>query len=161
MDDTPFWKRKTLGEMSRREWESLCDGCAKCCLVKMEDEDTGDTVFTNLHCRLLDAKTCQCSDYANRKQHVPECLKLTPAKVGKYNWLPKTCAYRLLEEGRDLPDWHYLVCGDREEVHRRGVSGRGRTIDETRVSDEDWIEHIVDWADRPVSHFAKRRRRRV
>ncbi len=161
MDDLPFWKTKTLGEMSRREWESLCDGCAKCCLVKMEDEDTGATVFTNLHCRLLDAKTCLCSDYANRKQHVPECLKLTPAKVPKYSWLPKTCAYRLLEEGKDLPDWHYLVCGDREEVHRRGVSGRGRTVSESSVAEEDWIEHIVDWADRPPSAFARRRRKRV
>lgn len=145
--------------MTRREWESLCDGCAKCCLVKMEDEDTGETLFTNLHCRLLDAKTCLCSDYANRKKHVPECLKLTPAKVPKYSWLPKSCAYRLLEEGKDLPEWHHLVCGDREEVHRRGVSGRGRTIDESRVSDDDWIEHIVDWADRPPSAYRRRTRR--
>lgn len=160
MDDLPFWKRKTLGEMSRREWESLCDGCAKCCLVKMEDEDTGETVFTNLHCRLLDPKTCRCSDYANRKAEVPECLKLTAARVPKYKWLPKTCAYRLLDEGRDLPDWHHLVCGDPEEVHRRGVSGRGRTINENKVSDEDWIDHIVDWADRPVSAFRRRRTRR-
>lgn len=159
MDDLPFWKRKTLSEMTRREWESLCDGCAKCCLVKMEDEDTGETLFTNLHCRLLDAKTCLCSDYANRKKHVPECLKLTPAKVPKYSWLPKSCAYRLLEEGKDLPDWHHLVCGDREEVHRRGVSGRGCTIDESRVSDDDWIEHIVDWADRPPSAYRRRRKR--
>lgn len=159
MSDLPFWKTTALDEMSSEEWESLCDGCAKCCLVKLEDEDTNETVFTNLHCRLLDPGTCRCKDYANRKAKVPECIQLKPEKVSSYYWLPQTCAYRLIDEGKDLPDWHPLVCGDAQEVHRRGVSGAGRMVDETGVDDEDTVDYIVEWADRPVSYFAQRVRR--
>lgn len=160
MTDAPFWKTKTLAEMTAEEWEALCDGCAKCCLVKLEDEDTSAVIYTSLHCRLLDAKTCQCSDYPNRKQYVPDCIKLTPETVPKYDWLPLSCAYRLIDEGKDLPEWHHLVCGDRNEVHRRGVSAMGKTINEDNVPEEDAIDHMVDWANRPVEAYRKKPRSR-
>lgn len=141
----PFWKTKRLDEMSEQEWESLCDGCAKCCLLKLEDIDTGEIAYTRLHCRLLDAGTCRCSDYENRKAKVPDCVKLIPAKIDEIKWMPRTCAYRLVHEGRDLPDWHHLVCGDRERIHREGHSIMGRTKNEDTVLDEDQIDWIVDW----------------
>lgn len=145
MTDAPFWKTKRLTEMSAEEWESLCDGCAKCCLLKLEDEDTGEIAYTRLHCRLLDAETCRCSDYRNRKRHVPDCVKLTPKKIDRIKWMPRTCAYRLVQEGADLPDWHHLVCGDRERIHAEGHSIMGRTLDEDTVLEEDQIDWIVDW----------------
>ncbi len=145
MSTQPFWKTKRLGEMTREEWESLCDGCAKCCLLKLEDEDTGEIAYTRLHCRLLDADTCQCSDYANRKARVPDCVQLTPRKIEQIKWMPRTCAYRLVDEGQDLPDWHHLVCGDRERIHREGHSIMGRTKSEDTVLEEDQIDWIVDW----------------
>lgn len=156
MNDAPFWKTKTLKEMSEAEWESLCDGCAKCCLIKLEDEDTAEVHFTSLHCRLLNPRTCQCSDYANRKTYVPDCVKLTPESVGRLNWLPATCAYRLVANGEDLKDWHHLVCGDRDEVHRRGVSARGKVRSEVGVADADAPDYLIDWAHGPPR---KRRRR--
>jgi uncharacterized protein len=159
MSEPPFWKTRSLAEMSDAEWESVCDGCAKCCLVKLEDEDTGATLFTRLHCKLLDAATCRCSDYPNRKKHVPDCVKLTPDRIASFDWLPKTCAYRLLDEGKDLPDWHHLVCGDRMEVHRRGVSGMGRTISEAEVAEGDEVDHIVQWADKPPGAYRRRIRK--
>jgi hypothetical protein len=161
MSDLPFWKRLTLSEMSDAEWESLCDGCAKCCLVKLEDEDTAEVIYTGLHCRLLDAATCACSDYANRKQHVPDCIKLTPEMIPAYDWLPRTCAYRLVSEGRDLPDWHHLVCGDRMEVHRRGVSAMGKTVSEAGVADEDALSYRVDWANKPPAGYSRLAGRRA
>lgn len=145
MSSEPYWKTKRLEEMTREEWESLCDGCAKCCLLKLEDEDTGEIAYTRLHCRLLDARTCQCSDYANRKAKVSDCVQLTPKKVDEIKWMPRTCAYRLVSEGRDLPDWHHLVCGDRERIHREGHSIMGRTKCEDTVLEEDQIDWIVDW----------------
>jgi len=160
MSDVPFWKTKSLAEMSAGEWESLCDGCAKCCLVKLEDEDTREVLYTNLRCRLLDAKSCQCTNYPERQQYVPDCIKLTPEKISGYDWLPLTCAYRLIEEGKDLPDWHHLVCGDREEVHRRGVSVMGRTVNEDDIPDVEAIDHIALWANRPVSAYRRRRTRK-
>ncbi|MBI1339171.1 YcgN family cysteine cluster protein [bacterium] len=144
MSEPLFWKTKTLAQMSEQEWESLCDGCAKCCLVKLEDEDTSEIHYTGLHCRLLDARTCQCSDYPNRRKIVPDCVKLTPESVGDLDWLPRTCAYRLVNEGRDLYDWHHLICGDRWEVHRRGVSAMDKTINEDDVDPEDAEDHIVN-----------------
>ncbi len=141
----PFWRTKRLEEMSESEWESLCDGCAKCCLLKLEDIDTGEIAYTRLHCRLLDAGTCRCSDYENRKAKVPDCVKLTPAKIDEIKWMPRTCAYRLVHEGHDLPDWHHLVCGDRERIHREGHSIMGRTKSEDTVLDEDQIDWVVDW----------------
>jgi uncharacterized cysteine cluster protein YcgN (CxxCxxCC family) len=157
MTDVPFWKTKTLAEMSPEEWESLCDGCAKCCLVKLEDEDTAEVIYTSLHCRLLDTKTCQCSDYPNRKQYVPDCIKLTAEKIPAYDWLPFTCAYRLIDEGKDLPDWHHLVCGDRNEVHRRGVSTLGKTVNEDDIPEGQAVDHIALWANRPVAAYRNRR----
>lgn len=144
MSESPFWKSKTLAQMSEAEWESLCDGCAKCCLVKLENEDGGEIYYTGLHCRLLDPASCRCSDYPNRRAKVPDCVKLTPQTVAELDWLPRTCAYRLVHEGRDLPDWHHLVCGDPHEVHRRGVSAMGKTISEDEVEEEDAVDHIVD-----------------
>ena len=141
----PFWRRKPLGEMSRREWESLCDGCGKCCLVKLEDEDTGEIETTDVACRLLDIGTCRCTDYGHRKRRVPDCVRLTPDNIGALRWMPSTCAYRLLAEGGDLFDWHPLVSGDPETVHRAGVSLRGRVVSERRVRDEDLADRVVEW----------------
>jgi uncharacterized cysteine cluster protein YcgN (CxxCxxCC family) len=153
----PFWKTKTLQEMTQPEWESLCDGCAKCCLVKLEDEDTKELFFTSLHCKLLDGKTCQCSDYPNRKKYVPVCVKLTPEIVATVDWLPESCAYRLVHEGKDLHDWHHLISGDRQEVHRRGYSAKGKTRTEEGIADEDAIDYVIDWFHAPPK---KRRTRR-
>jgi len=153
----PFWKTKTLKEMTPTEWESLCDGCAKCCLVKLEDEETKELFFTGLHCKLLDGTTCRCSDYPNRKKYVPICVKLTPEIVETVDWLPESCAYRLVHEGKDLHDWHHLICGDREEIHRRGWSARGKTVTEEGVDDEDAINYVIDWFHAPPK---KRRMRR-
>jgi uncharacterized protein len=153
----PFWKTKTLKEMTPTEWESLCDGCAKCCLVKLEDEETKELFFTGLHCKLLDGTTCRCSDYPNRKKYVPICVKLTPEIVATVDWLPESCAYRLVHEGKDLHDWHHLICGDREEIHRRGWSARGKTVTEEGVDDEDAINYVIDWFHAPPK---KRRMRR-
>ena len=143
MADEPFWRRKTLAEMTRGEWESLCDGCAKCCLDKLQDDDTGEIRYTEVACRLLDLGTCRCTDYANRKRFVPDCVVLTPRTVARLTWLPSTCAYRLISEGRDLEWWHPLVSGDPETVHRAGVSVRGRAVPEAVAGDLE--DHIVRW----------------
>ncbi len=145
----PFWKTKSLDTMTREEWESLCDGCAKCCLLKLEDEDTGEIAYTRLHCRLLDAATCRCSDYANRKARVPDCVQLTPAGIEEIKWMPHSCAYRLVHEGKDLPDWHHLVCGDPSRVHTEGHSILGLTVSEDTVFDEDMEDWIIDWEGNP------------
>ena len=143
MADEPFWRRKTLAEMTRGEWESLCDGCAKCCLDKLQDDDTGEISYTEVACRLLDLGTCRCTDYANRKRFVPDCVVLTPRMVARLTWLPSSCAYRLISEGRDLEWWHPLVSGDPETVHRAGVSVRGRAVPEAVAGDLE--DHIVHW----------------
>ncbi|MGO4713895.1 YcgN family cysteine cluster protein [Bradyrhizobium sp. 2TAF24] len=141
-----FWKTKTLEEMSDAEWESLCDGCARCCLSKLEDEDTGRIYFTHVGCTLLDANTCACKDYANRSARVPDCVRLTAENVRALNWLPPSCAYRLVAEGRDLYWWHPLVSGDPGTVHEAGVSVRGRVpASEDEVDDADLEDHIVSW----------------
>ncbi len=143
MAEEPFWRRKTLAEMTRSEWESLCDGCAKCCLDKLEDDDTGEIQNTEVACRLLDLGTCRCTDYSNRTRFVPDCVVLTPRTVARLTWLPSTCAYRLISEGKDLEWWHPLVSGDPETVHRAGVSVRGRAVPEAVAGDLD--DHIVRW----------------
>jgi uncharacterized protein len=141
-----FWKTKTLEEMSNAEWESLCDGCARCCLEKLEDEDTGKIYFTHVSCKLLDAGLCACRDYANRSEQVSDCVRLTPANVRTLNWLPPSCAYRMVAEGRDLYWWHPLVSGDPNTVHEAGVSVRGRVQGtENEIADEDLQDHIVKW----------------
>ena len=137
-----FWETKRLDEMSRAEWESLCDGCGKCCIHKLEDEDTGLVHATNVACRLLDRRTGQCRDYRRRHAYVPECVRLTPAKLRDIDWLPTTCAYRLIDEGRPLADWHPLVSGDPESVHRAGISVRGWTVSEDEAGDLE--NHIVE-----------------
>jgi uncharacterized protein len=136
----PFWRAKRLDQMSRAEWESLCDGCGKCCVHKLEDEETGALVPTNVACRLLDRRTGRCKDYRNRRAYVPECVRLTPAKITQLDWLPSTCAYLRLAQGQDLPDWHPLVTGDPESVHAAGESVRGWTVSEDDVGDlEDFV----------------------
>jgi uncharacterized protein len=126
MTRTPFWKEKPLEAMSEAEWESLCDGCARCCLVKLEDEDSGVYHFTDVGCRLLDAPSCRCRNYPERQAHVSDCVKLTPSEARALPWLPPTCAYRLVAEGKDLAWWHPLVSGSAESVHEAGISVRGR-----------------------------------
>ena len=142
----PFWRSKSLSQMSQREWESLCDGCGRCCLNKLTDVDTGETVFTDVGCRLLDAKTCRCSDYAHRLSRVKDCVRLTPRNVKRLTWLPPTCGYRLVAEGKDLAWWHPLKSGRAETVHEAGISVRGRVAaSEKDVPDERLEDFIVSW----------------
>ncbi|CAN5254874.1 YcgN family cysteine cluster protein [soil metagenome] len=133
----PFWQTKRLEQMTRGEWESLCDGCGLCCLIRFEDEDTGTVFATKVHCRLFDSQACTCTDYANRKTHVPDCIKLTPWNIETLKWMPKSCAYRRIDEGRGLANWHPLVSGDPESVHTAGVSVRGQTISELDLDDPE------------------------
>lgn len=144
--EKPFWKTKALEELSAAEWESLCDGCGKCCLSKLEDDDTGDIYWTSVGCRLFDPDTCRCRDYANRQASVPDCIRLTPQNVRTIPWLPRTCAYRLVAEERDLYWWHHLVSGSRETVHEAGVSARGRvTASEDDLAEpEDYFDHMLE-----------------
>lgn len=142
MATRPFWETKRLEQMTVREWESLCDGCGLCCLVRFEDEDSGEVVPTRVHCRLFDPDSCRCSDYANRKAQVPDCIKLTPHNIDSLQWMPLSCAYRRINEGRGLASWHPLVSGDPESVHEAGVSIRGQTISEATLAEpEDAIEY--------------------
>ena len=143
MADKPFWKRKSLTEMSKEEWESLCDGCGKCCLIKLEDAETKELFYTDVSCHLLDTKTCQCKNYSKRKQLVDDCLQLEVDDVEEFKWLPKTCAYRLLYEGKDLPDWHYLISGYKNTVHKKKMSVQNRVVSETEVI--EIAERIVYW----------------
>jgi len=145
----PFWRAKTLEEMSGAEWESLCDGCGRCCLVKLEDEDTGVIHFTDIGCTLLDGRECRCRDYKRRSKRVPDCVRLTPHAVRTLTWLPVTCAYRLVAEGKDLADWHPLVSGNPDSVHEAGISVRGRVkASEDDVPQENWPDRIVAWPNR-------------
>jgi uncharacterized cysteine cluster protein YcgN (CxxCxxCC family) len=145
-DELPFWKTKPLAQMSDAEWESLCDGCGRCCLVKLEDEDDGTIYFTDIGCRLLDGATCRCHDYPNRSARVDDCVRLTADNLASLNWLPPTCAYRLVAAGRDLYWWHPLVSGDPQSVHAAGVSVRNRVFsNEDELPEEALAEHIVSW----------------
>ncbi|WP_394694183.1 YcgN family cysteine cluster protein [Hyphobacterium sp.] len=144
MSNPPFWKVKSLKEMTPEEWESLCDGCGKCCLVQLEDEE-GDRVLTSLSCKLYDGASGKCRDYGNRSVRVPDCVRLTPDNVGQLAWMPKTCAYRLIHEGRDLPDWHPLVTGDPQSTFKANMSVRGQVTSEMRVDDADYEDFIREW----------------
>ena len=135
--DQPFWRTTSLGQMSREQWESLCDGCGRCCLQKFQDGKTGKVTYTWVSCYLLDVQTCRCSDYGNRTSLVPGCLVLTPDQIRRLRWLPRTCAYRRLSEGKDLDAWHPLVSGDPDSVHRAGISVRDKAISEVYVHPED------------------------
>ncbi|CAM3863293.1 YcgN family cysteine cluster protein [Paracoccus yeei] len=139
-----FWELP-LKSLKPDEWEALCDGCGKCCLNKIEYEDTGELAFTRVACKLLDGQTCQCSSYRNRHDFVPDCIVLTPKKLKEIAWwLPATCAYRLRAEGKPLLPWHYLISGDRESVHRAGASVRGWTVSELTVTEDDWDDYIIE-----------------
>jgi uncharacterized protein len=142
----PFWKTKSLAQMTHGEWESLCDGCGKCCLSKIEDEDTSEIYFTSVICRLFDEGTCSCTDYANRSTEVPDCVTLTISNISTLHWMPSTCAYRLIAEGKDLFPWHHLVCGDSEAVHRAKVSVKGKitAIETELASPEDYFDHVLE-----------------
>ena len=140
-----FWERKPLAKLSRREWEALCDGCGKCCLNKLEDEDTGEIALTCVACRLFDDDSCRCAQYEIRHQFVPECIVLRPDTLESHlGWIPETCAYRLVWEGRPLYDWHPLISGNPDSVHHAGVSMRGRTLPEFEIPEEDWEDHIIE-----------------
>ncbi|MDP6788561.1 MAG: YcgN family cysteine cluster protein [Rhodospirillales bacterium] len=141
--DKPFWRRKSLAEMTPGEWESLCDGCAKCCLHKLEDARSGEISCTNVACRLLDIDTCRCTDYSGRSRLVDDCVRLDPGNVSELTWMPSSCAYRLVAEGKDLPGWHPLVSGDPGSVHRAGRSVKGRVVFEEQAGDL-W-DHVVKW----------------
>lgn len=146
MVDIPFWRRKALSELAAAEWESLCDGCGRCCLVKLEDEDTGAIAYTDVACRLFDAGTCRCKDYENRQKKVPDCVRLKPEEVSSLSWLPPTCAYRLVADGRDLPWWHPLVSGDPRTVQEAGISVRGRVAGtEDAFGIFELVDRIVSW----------------
>jgi uncharacterized protein len=140
----PFWKCKSLNEMTPTEWESLCDGCAQCCIIKFEDEDTGRIYHTNVVCELLDIYHCTCTRYPERSVLVPTCLTLTADLVKELKWMPETCAYRLLAEGKDLPDWHPLVSGDANSVHAAGASVRAKVISAKDVDEEDLPDYVTD-----------------
>ena len=142
-----FWRTKSLDDMSPEEWESLCDGCGRCCLHKLEDIDTGLYFYTDIACRLLDSETCRCSNYPQRILLVKDCLLLSPTDSDQYNWLPITCAYRRIAEGKDLDWWHPLISGNKETVHEACISVRGRTVKENTVSADQPEDHIISWID--------------
>jgi uncharacterized cysteine cluster protein YcgN (CxxCxxCC family) len=139
-----FWKKKSLAEMSKSEWESLCDGCALCCLQKIEDEETGDVYFTDVACRLLDTETCRCTNYAARAKLVSTCLVLSADDPDAFHWLPDSCAYRRLAEGKELPGWHPLISGDPNAVHEAGISAKGKAVSETETGQWTVLRKLAD-----------------
>ena len=145
VSQTPFWQRKTLAEMTPAEWESLCDGCGRCCLHRLEEEESGEVYTTCVACKLLDTHSCRCSDYPHRKKQVPDCIQLTPEDAAGFTWLPATCAYRILAQGGQLPAWHPLVSGDPDSVHRAGISVQDKVVSETEVDPDDYEDYIVTW----------------
>ncbi|MFH8134713.1 YcgN family cysteine cluster protein [Pantoea osteomyelitidis] len=146
MTETPFWQRKRLDEMNDEEWESLCDGCGQCCLNKLQDADTDEIYFTNVACNQLNIQTCQCRNYERRFEYEEDCIKLTRENLTTFNWLPRTCAYRLLAEGKGLPAWHPLLTGSKKAMHAQRISVRYIAVRESEV--RDWEDHIIDRPDR-------------
>ena len=144
MAEKPFWQTVKLADMTAAQWEAVCDGCAKCCLVKLQDEDSGEVVFTDIVCNLLDQQSCRCTHYEERTKLVPECVKLTKDNLDKIDFMPPSCAYRLLHEGKDLPQWHPLVSGRADSVVEAGMSVKGRVIAEMAF-DGDSEDRVVDW----------------
>ena len=142
-----FWETKTLRQMSSEEWESLCDGCARCCLHKLEDEESEEVFYTDVACQYLEQDACRCTEYQDRNRLVPNCVWLTPDDVDTFHWLPTTCAYRLIAEGQVLPSWHPLVSGRAESVHEAGISVAGRCVSEAFVHDEDFEDRIIHWVE--------------
>jgi len=142
--DPQFWKKKPLSELTDGEWEALCDGCGRCCLRKLEDDETGEVFYTGVACLLLNIHSCRCTSYADRARYVPECLQLTPETILEYHWLPLTCAYRRLAKGKDLPPWHPLVSGDPESVHRAEISVRDKVVSERFVREDDLEAYVLD-----------------
>ena len=140
-----FWEVKTLEQLTEEEWESLCDGCGRCCLHKLEDIDTGQYYYTDVACRLLDESTCRCQNYSSRKKIVSDCMVLDNTDTRQFAWLPTTCAYRRLAEGKPLNSWHYLVSGDRNTVHTSGISVQGQTWREDDIAQADLEDHIIHW----------------
>ena len=140
-----FWEEKSLDELTKAEWESLCDGCGKCCLHKLEDEDSGDILFTDVACKYLSAMTCQCTSYPDRQDKVPDCISLTPGNIDRFPWLPQSCAYVLVSRGFPLPQWHHLVSGTRETIHSYGMSVREKIISESLIDEDDFEDRIVHW----------------
>ncbi|MBX2847861.1 MAG: YcgN family cysteine cluster protein [Acidiferrobacterales bacterium] len=146
MQEKPFWRTKQLYEMTHSEWESVCDGCAKCCLTKLQDEETQQVVFTDVACQFLDADTCRCRDYKNRNDLVPDCVSLTPENITKYSqYLPSSCSYRLLLENKSLPDWHHLVSGKQSAIHQAGLSVKGRVRYKHKIDEQELENYVVDW----------------
>ena len=142
-----FWRTKSLFEMNKEEWESLCDGCARCCLHKLEDEDSGEVHYTAVVCRYLDELNCRCTAYSERTRLVPDCVQLTPVGALDYSWLPATCAYRLVAEGEPLAWWHPLVSGSPDTVHEAGISVRGKCVSESHVHPDSYEEKIIHWVE--------------
>lgn len=140
-----FWEKKILSDMTKTEWESLCDGCGKCCLHKLEDEEDGKLYYTDIACQLLDIESCRCDDYANRVKKVPACLTLTAATLGDVHFLPDTCAYRLLSENKPLESWHPLISGNNDSVHEAGISVSGRVLSETYIHPDDFETRVIHW----------------
>jgi uncharacterized protein len=156
--EKPFWKTTTLAQMTQAQWESLCDGCGRCCLNKLEDWETGELYWTNVACHMLDGHSCRCKDYANRLDHVPDCIQLDAQMINELEWLPPSCAYRLVNEGKDLYPWHPLISGNPESVHEAGISARGRSIPDTGITVDDYEDFIVKW---PGEMPGKKRARKV
>jgi len=144
---TKFWEQKSLQEMTHAEWESLCDGCGRCCLAKLQDDETDEVYFTSVACKLLDTESCRCTNYPKRLQLVPDCVGLTPDNLAEISWLPSPCAYRLVSEGKPLYDWHPLLSGSPKSVHDAGISVRGKVLSESFVHADDFEDHIIHWID--------------
>lgn len=149
----PYWETKTLAQMDDLEWESICDGCGKCCLQKLQDEETDEIYYTDLACHQLNIKTCQCKVYSQRFKHVESCVDLTPKHLDEFKWLPDTCSYRVHHETGKLPDWHPLLVGDHSKMLNQGLTVKNYAVNEHRVPEEDWDTHVIRWVHGMPEHL--------